>query len=373
MLIGVDASRAVAAERTGTENYSYYLLRALLRADAENRYRLYFNNAPPEGFLPQGERVEWRVMPFPRLWTHLRLSWEMRVDPPDVLFVPSHVLPLLHPPAAVVTVHDLGYLRFPEAHPRGARWYLDLSTRWNARRARRVIVDSRATAEDLVAAYGTPRTKIRLAYPAGAEGLAPEGNPGRLAAVRARYGTGERYLLYVGTLQPRKNLRLLVEAFGRLVGTEGTPDDVRLVLAGRRGWLADEILAAARAADAAGRVVLPGYVPAEDLPALYTGAQAFVYPSLHEGFGLPVLEAMACGAPVICANTSSLPEVAGEAALLVDPHRADDWAAAMGRVLADGALRAALRAAGLGRAGEFTWARCARAVLEALCEAGGGC
>jgi len=371
MLIGIDASRAAGSQRTGTENYSYYLIHALLREDGVNRYRLYLQDAPAEGFLPHNERVEWRVMPWPRLWTHLRLSWEMRAAPPDVLFVPSHVLPIIHPRASVVTVHDLGYLRFPAAHTRAARWYLDLSTRWNARRARRVVVDSQATADDLVAAYGTPRGKIRLAYPAGAEGMAPEADPVRLAAVRERYGTGERYFLYVGTLQPRKNLLLLVRAFGALVAAGRMPEDARLVLAGRRGWLYDEILAAAREAPVAGRVVLPGYVEGADLPALYGGALAFVFPSLHEGFGLPVLEAMACGAPVICSNTSSLPEVAGDAALLVDPHSAEDLAAAMARIVAEPGLREALRARGLRRAEDFSWARCARAVLDAIREAAG--
>ncbi len=369
MLIGIDASRAVRDERTGTENYSWYLIQALLRADPDNRYRLYFNQGPRPGLLPQDERIEWRVMPFPRLWTHLRLSAEVLARPPDVLYVPSHVLPLAHPRRSVVTVHDLGYLRFPEAHTPQQRRYLDWSTRYNARHARRVIVDSLATADDLMTQYGTPQSKLRLAYPAGAEGLAPVSDAVLLAAAQARYGTGVRYLLYVGTLQPRKNLVMLLRAFAALVAHNAIPADIRLVLAGRKGWLYDDIVAEAREGAVEGRVVLPGYVAAEDLPALLSGALAFVFPSLHEGFGLPVLEAMACGTPVICSSASALPEVAGNAALLIDPRDQDRWAEAMMRLCAHPALRDELRAKGLLRATEFSWDRCADGVLEALREA----
>jgi len=369
MLIGIDASRAVRAERTGTENYSWYLIQALLQTDSRNRYRLYFNQGPEPGTFPQDERIEWRVMPFKRLWTHVRLSAEMLRNPPDVLYVPSHVLPLVHPRRSVSTVHDLGYLRFPEAHTPQQRWYLDWSTRYNARHACRVMVDSLATAQDLMAEYGTPQVRLRLAYPAGAGEMSPVTDADRLAAVQARYETGPHYLLYVGTLQPRKNLVMLLRAFAALVAHNSIAPDIRLVLAGRQGWLYDRITAEARDGAIEGRVVLPGYIPAEDLPALLSGALAFLFPSLYEGFGLPVLEAMACGTPVICSNTSALPEVAGDAALLVDPQDQDRWAEAMMRLCTRPALREDLRAKGLVRATAFSWDRCADAVLEAIREA----
>jgi len=362
MLIGIDASRAAGSQRTGTENYSYYLIHALLREDGVNRYRLYLQDAPAEGFLPHNERVEWRVMPWPRLWTHLRLSWEMRAAPPDVLFVPSHVLPIIHPRASVVTVHDLGYLRFPEAHTRAARWYLDLSTRWNARCARRVVVDSQATADDLVAAYGTPRGKIRLAYPAGAEGMAPEADPVRLAAVRERYGTGERYFLYVGTLQPRKNYPVLLQAFAALRKRASLPHTLAIV--GGRGWLTEEIDATIARLGLEDQVQLLGFAPDADLPALYTGASLLAFPSLYEGFGLPALEAMACGTPVVGSTAPSLPEVCGDAALLVDPTDATGLADALERVLTDRELAHTLVARGRRRAAQFRWEDAAANLLS---------
>ncbi|MGD2207579.1 MAG: glycosyltransferase family 1 protein, partial [Anaerolineae bacterium] len=317
MLIGIDASRATAAQRTGTENYSLHLIRALLTQDKAHRFRLYFNQPPLPRLLPGV--AEQRVIPLPRLWTHFRLSWEMLTHPPDLLFVPSHVLPLIHPRHSVVTVHDLGYHYYPETHTLFQNVYLRWSTRFNAHAAARVLADSQATRRDLVQFYRIPQEKIVVVYPGRDETLAPITDPALLAAVRARYRLSEPYLLYVGTLHPRKNLVRLVQAFAQLPSPQSPMSSIQLVLAGKKGWLYHEIDAEIRRLGLAERVVLTGFVPDADLPALLSGALACVFPSLHEGFGFPVLEAMACGTPVVCSNASSLPEVAGDAALLVDP------------------------------------------------------
>ena len=207
MLIGIDASRATRPQRTGTENYSLYLLRHLLATDSHHRYRLYFDVPPPRGLFPPQGNWEARVIPFPRLWTHLRLSAEMARHPPDLLFVPAHVIPLLHPPS-VVTVHDLGYLYYPEAHRLLDRLYLDLSTRFNARVARHIIADSEATKKDLVERYGIPGGKITVVYP----GCIPLQGSRSPQEVIERYGLPEGYILHLGTLHPRKNLLRLMEA-----------------------------------------------------------------------------------------------------------------------------------------------------------------
>ena len=357
MLIGIDASRAVAARPTGTEVYSQRLIRALLQLESPHRFRLYFRSQPPSGAFPGAER---RVVPFPRAWTHLRLSWEMASRPPDALFVPAHVLPLIHPRTSLVTVHDLGYLHFPAAHPLGQRLYLDLSTRWNARVAVHVLADSQATRADLVARYGTPPEKITVAYPGRDEALAPARDPAAVEAVKARYGIDGRYFLYLGTLQPRKNLSRLIAAFGRL------RSDAVLVLAGKRGWLYQDLFAQVRRLGLEGRVHFPGYVPDDDKAILLSAALAFVFPSLYEGFGLPVLEAQACGCPVVASATSSLPEVAGDAALLVDPTDVEGIAVALERVAADPALRATLIERGFSNVRRFSWDACARTVLGAI-------
>jgi glycosyltransferase involved in cell wall biosynthesis len=362
MDIGIDASRAARRERTGTENYSLHLIRALLDLESPHRFRLYFNQRPAANLFPHSPQAEWRVIPFARLWTHVRLAAEILVRAPDVLFVPAHVLPLTHPPS-VATIHDLGYCHFPEAHTRRARLYLEWGTRHNARASRLVIADSRATRDDLVRLYGVPQRKTRVAYPGIRPGLAPVHEHAAIDRVLDKYGIPRPYLLYVGTLQPRKNLLRLIEAFAAL------PDGHVLVLAGKKGWLYSDILERAQRSGVGHRVIFTGYVPDDDLPALLSGAQLFVFPSLYEGFGLPVLEAMACGIPVVCSDTSSLPEVAGDAALLVPPTDVSALAAAMSRALTDAELRSTLVRRGMEQAAQFTWQRCAEKVLQALEEA----
>jgi glycosyltransferase involved in cell wall biosynthesis len=260
---------------------------------------------------------------------------------------------------SVVTVHDLGYRYFPGAHPARQRRYLDWSTRFSARAATHVLADSVATQRDLTHFYGVHPAKISVVYPGRDETLVRV-DP---AAVRARYGLSPDYLLHVGTLQPRKNLIRLMEAAGTL---RPRWPGLQLVLAGQPGWQSAPILALARAN--ADWVRLLDYVPDADLPGLYSGARAFVFPSLYEGFGFPVLEAMACGTPVVCANTSSLPEVAGEAALLVDPEDTSALAGALVRLLEAAALRERLIAMGLEQVRRFSWARAASETLNILAQ-----
>ncbi len=375
MLIGIDASRATSRRRTGTENYSLHLIREVLAVSGGHSLRLYFNEAPAPDLFPDG--AVRRIMPFPRLWTHLRLSWEMLRDAPDLLFVPSHVLPLAHPPRCVVTIHDLGYHYYPQAHTLSQNLYLRWSTRYNARTARRVLADSEATRGDLIHFYGTPADKIDVVYPGRDEALLPVSDLAALADVRARYGLANPYLLYVGTLHPRKNLVRLVEAFALLLEALGSrrepaSQDLQLVLAGQKGWLYEEIFGRVRRLGLTDRVVFTGYLPGADLPALLSGALAFVFPSLHEGFGLPVLEAMSCGTPVVCSDASSLPEVAGDAALLVDPLDTEAWAEALGQILRDDALRRTLVERGFRQVRRFSWRRCAEQTLRILEDVGHG-
>jgi glycosyltransferase involved in cell wall biosynthesis len=374
MLIGIDASRSTAGQRTGTENYSLFLIRELLAMGLEHRFRLYFNQAPPPALFPDNADV--RTMPFPRLWTHLRLSWEMLASTPDLLFVPAHVLPLIHPRRTIVTVHDLGYLYFPEAHTLTQNAYLRWSTRHNARSASRVLADSEATRQDLVGRLQIPADKIRVIYPGRDESLSPVQDPNLLASVRDRYGIPETYLLYVGTLHPRKNLVRLVQAFALLFqspisSSQSSMPNLHLVLAGQKGWLYEDLFAEIRRLGLEERVRLTGYVPDADLPPLLSGAVAFVYPSLHEGFGLPVLEAMSCGTPVVCSSTSSLPEVAGDAALLVDPLDVEAWAQSLHQVAADQELRRSLVERGHLQIQRFSWQRCASETLQVFEELAG--
>jgi glycosyltransferase involved in cell wall biosynthesis len=365
MLFGIDASRAAYAQRTGTENYSLFLIRALLEQDQQNSYRLYFSQPPGEGLFAPRPSLQMRVIPFPRLWTHLRLSWEMLTAPPDVLFVPAHVLSLWHPRRCLVTVHDLGYLHYPEAHTTWAQRYLQWSTAFNVRVAAQVIADSEATKRDLIQYCQAQPERIHVIYPGYDPTLRPAHDKARLDSVCGRYGIHTPYFVHVGTLQPRKNLVRLLEAFVAVV-QEG--QDVHLVLAGKKGWLYEPLFARVRDLRLEDRVHFTDYLPQDDLPVLLTGARAFVLPSLYEGFGFPILEAMACGTPVICSNVSSLPEVAGDAAMLVNPLDTGQLASAMHRLLHDDALAKDLAARGLTQASLFSWERCAQQVLALLCQ-----
>jgi glycosyltransferase involved in cell wall biosynthesis len=278
-----------------------------------------------------------------------------------VTFVPSHTLPFWSPGPAVVTVHDLGYIYIPEAHPSFARRYLAWSTRHSARRAVHIIADSLATAKDLAAHYGVDQHKMTVIYPGVDESLAPVTGPDALAVVRQKYGLPERYLLFIGTLQPRKNIARIVQGYAQWRQTSPETHDVALVLAGQQGWLYDPGWTTGVEG-----VILPGYVDDDDIAALYSGALALVFPTLHEGFGFPVLEAMRCGTPVITSTTSSLPEVAGDAALLVNAREPGDIAAAIGRVVADERLRVDLITKGTQQTHAFTWIHTAQHTLHVL-------
>lgn len=371
MRIGVDISRLGVAARTGTEQYTYELLKALARIDRRNDYTLYANGLPA-ALPPLGPNMLLCSMPFPRLWTHARLSLELALHRIDSLFVPAHVLPLWHPPRSVVTIHDLGYEHFPEAHPPLHRRYLRLSTLWSARAAAHLIAVSAATRDDLVRLYRVPPEKISVVHHGVSPRFRPVDDRAVQAAVQTRYGITPPYFLYVGTIQPRKNLVRVIEAFAGIgdgrwtMGNRSGSQRPSLVLGGKRGWLTEEIERRAAELGIADQVRFTGYIDDQDLPALLSGALAFVFPSLYEGFGMPVLEAMACGTPVLTSATSSLPEIAGDAALLVDPTNTDALAAALTRLADDVAFRTDLRQRGLARAAHFTWERCAQETLRVV-------
>ncbi|MEP6775257.1 MAG: glycosyltransferase family 1 protein [Chloroflexota bacterium] len=369
--IGIDASRAVIAQRTGTEHYSASLLRALAELpEARDRAVVLYVNL--ENTRQAQERLRfalpetWRVraIPFPRLWTHVRLSAEMVMRRPGVLFVPSHVVPLLHPRKTVITVHDLGYFVYPQAHTRLSRFYLRVSTWFSVRSAKRVIAISRATKRDLVKYYGVPTGKVRVVYHGCDPVFKPVRDEKTLEDVAARYGVGRPYCLHVGTLQPRKNLGMLVEAWRLL--RERMEQPPMLLLAGKRGWLYESLFEQVQRAELEELVKFADYVDRDDLPALYSRALALAFPSLYEGFGLPPLEAMSCGTPVICSNATSLPEVVGDAGIVLDPTDVEAWADAVQSIAENADERERLSQRGLAQAKQFTWERCARETWDVL-------
>lgn len=365
MLVGIDASRTTVQHPTGTEIYALHLTRRLLGYDSNAHFRLYFRDNPPSDLFTQAGHVERRVIRAPRLWTHLGLRGELRRAPPDVLFIPAHVVPWRPPVPCVVTVHDLGYRYFPEAHPLRDRLYLDWATRYSARAAVGVIADSESTKRDLVKFYHISPGKITVAYPGINPLLKPIRDPSALDAMRQRYDLPARYILHVGTLQPRKNLSRLVEAYARVRAK--LPDPPALVLAGGKGWLYDDLFRQVERLGLTRYVHFPGHVPPDhNLAAMYSASDLYVFPSLFEGFGFPVVEAMRCQVPVVCSDTSSLPELAGDAALTVPPTDVGALADAMLRVLTDDTLRQKMVERGRTQAARFTWEACAGRVWGVL-------
>jgi glycosyltransferase involved in cell wall biosynthesis len=300
------------------------------------------------------------LMQLPRL-----LPLEMAHPSADVFHATNYTAPRTRRTPLVVTVHDLALARFPELGTPTLRRLVG-RVRRTAAAARRVIADSESTARDLRELLSVAPEKIRVVYP----GCPAHFRPLALEAcapVLRRHGVTPPYLLHVGTLEPRKNLVGLLRAYRRVAAAHA--DAPGLVLAGARGWGTDAVLHAIEELGLRERVTLTGAVPSSDLPALYGAAAAFVYPSLYEGFGFPVLEAMACATPVITADVASLPEVVGDAALRVDPRDDAALAAAITRVLTDQEIRESLRRAGPARARTFTWERCARETLAVYGEA----
>jgi len=357
-VFGIDASRSTAKQRTGTETYSLQLIRALLQLPARHCWRLYFRDEPPPGLFPASARIEQRIIPFPRLWTHVRLGAELALRTPAGLFVPAHTLPLFCPAPTVVTVHDLGYLHFPSMHPRRQRAYLHWSTRHSARNATHIIADSEATRNDLINYYHTDPKRITVVYP----GFDPA--PFAAAPVTpALLDLPETYLLHVGTIQPRKGLSFLLEALSALRDHPARPT---LVCAGRPGWMYGPIMRQVEALRLKKRVRFLDYVPHEHLRALYRQASMLLLPSLYEGFGFTPLESMAAGTPVICSLAGSLPEVVGDAALTVPARDAAGLAVAIRRLLEETDLRKRLIAKGLQRCHQFPLQHSAEKTLTVL-------
>jgi len=372
MNVGV-AFYAHGAERDGIGWATTYLLRHLLAAESAHCFTV-LTNLPAAtvrhelGESPRLRVVSFRMRPY-TLWEQVGLPAAIARHGVEVFHSPLG-LPVLCPVPSLTTVHDVCFLTHPETFTRRMRTYFRVFLPLATRRARLVLTVSEASARALVELLAVPRDKIRVVPNGIATDLAPVTDPAMLRRVRRRYRLPEAFVLYVGTLEPRKNLVRLVDACARLWRAGRL--DQRLVLVGKRGWLADDLFRFVERTGCGDRVVLPGYVAREDLAAVYSAASAFVYPSLCEGFGLPPLEAMACGTPVVASRATSLPEVLGDAARLVDPLDVDALAEAIRAVTEDGALRARLRTSGLARARGFTWEAAARRMLAVYDEVASG-
>lgn len=375
MRIGIDYTSA-ARQRAGIGRYTRELVAALLSLEGPHQYTIFAaaGGLKDDDWRMELQRRDVRLRTLPlnddwlaRLWHRLRLPIPVEVvtGPLEVFYSPDFALPpTVGSTETLLTVHDLSFMHHPGAFVPSLQRYLERVVPRSIDRADLVLADSAHTRADLTTLFDVSPEDVKVIYPGVDSRFQPESEPGERERLHDRYGIGirdEPYVLSVGTLQPRKNYVRLIEGFIQFQEETGT--SAHLLIAGGRGWLYDDILAEAQKYES---VRLLGFVEDEDLPALYRGANVFAFTSLYEGFGLPVLEAMACGTPVVCSNTSSLPEVAGDSALLVDPQSPDELIEAMIRAFGDEGLREEMVDRGLAQAAGFTWERSARQLLGVI-------
>lgn len=365
MRIAIDA-HSVGAKLGGNESYAVNLIESLAQIDDVNDYTLYVTTAEARDRFHQrwpNFKVRTTLPHTPLIRIPLTLSAELRKHPVDVLHV-QFTAPPFCPCPVVVSIHDLSFEHLPYTFRRRSRTQLRLTVRHSARRAAKILTLSEHTRRDVIDTYGIEPSRITAIPLAAPAHFYPVEDYRELQRVRHNYGIDGPYILSVGSIQPRKNLARLVKAYASLRGKYAQTELPKLVLAGKCAWLYDETLRALEQTGVTKSVILTGYVPETDLPALYSGALCFVYPSYFEGFGLPPLEAMKCGAPVIVGNKTSLPEVVGDAALTVDPFDTSSIAAAIESLINDSVLRRELSVKGRKRAELFDWRETARQTLR---------
>ena len=360
MKIAVDV-HSLGTRAAGNETYYRQLLRGLVQDQSSNHYTLFYTHAEALRSAQTDRRFHWVAIPrnpLPRLC--LSLPHLLRKSPPDV-FHCQYIRPVGVACKTVVTIHDLSHEHFPEMA--GALEVLAMRklVRATARRADRILTVSSFCARDIARTYGVAEEKISVAYPAVAEKFQPRPKGPAQEHLTRAYGIQPPFLLYVGRIQARKNLPRLMEAYARARGKGVT---ARLVLVGKPDYGAEQVFARIEELGLRDSVILPGYVQADDLPLFYNAAEAFLFPSIFEGFGLPVVEGMASGLPVVTSFGSSLEEVAGDAALLADPASTDSLADAILRILSDETLRRTLVERGLHRSAQFTVQNFAASVLD---------
>jgi glycosyltransferase involved in cell wall biosynthesis len=368
MKIGIDYTSA-AAQGAGIGRYTRELMRALLALPSDNSYSFFYasrNRVDKSNFQPPTSNL--RRLPIHdkwlmRVWQRLQIPIpvELIVGKVDLFHSPDFTLPPTLPGVpTLLTVHDLSFVRDPESAWPSLRDFLNKAVPRSVKRATHVLADSVATKDDLIELFGTPAEKITVLHSGVAARFVPIRDQAEIDRVCAKYQLPRPFILSVGTLQPRKNYGRLIEAFAQLVAGRNA---WHLVIIGGKGWMYDTIFEQVKRSGLEGRVHFPGFVDEADLPALYSAADLFAYVSLYEGFGLPLLEAMACGTPVIGSNTSSLPEVIGEVGLQVDPRNVNDITNALQRMLVQAELRTRSIELGMERAKLFTWEKAARELL----------
>lgn len=369
MIIGIDGNEANVDNRVGIGEYAFELLQQFSRFKTHNlEFVIYLKNKPKRDMPSQTAGWSYRVIGPKKLWTQIGLPISLFKDRPrpDVFFSPTHYAPRFSTMPVVISIMDLSYIYFPEMFKAQDLYQLRSWTAYSAKRAKRILTISKSSKNDIIKVYKIPPERVVVTYP-GVK-LKSQNSKFKMTTensklIKEKYGINGEYILFVGTLQPRKNLVRLIEAHSILVSKY---PNISLVIVGKKGWLYEEIMASPKKFGIENKVKFLDFVADSDLSLLYQNAQFFVLPSLYEGFGLPVLEAMKNGCPVVISNVSSLPEAGGDAAIYVDPDDVGDIAAKMQELILNSKLRKELIAKGYQQVKKFSWEKTAKETLRVL-------
>jgi len=363
MNIGIDASRAFIKERTGTEEYSYQLIKHLAMMDLKNHQIFLYVRKNAIINVDLSDNFKLKFISPNKLWTQIGLASEMIKNKPAVLFIPAYAIPQIHPAKTIVTIHGLEYRYFPECYSLKERLLLEFNTKFSIKSASKIIVPSESTKKDLIKFYGTEENKIKVIH----HGISSI----KYQILNSKQNKKDFDILFIGRLEKRKNVTSLIKAFDIFkkniqYSIPSTQDNIQLTLVGKAGFEFQEIKKVIQKSLYKDNIILRNYISESERNKLYQNADLFILPSFYEGFGLPVLEAMSYDIPVICSNNSSLPEIAGDAALLINPNDIEKIAEAMKKVFSDNSLRNKMIEKGFKNVERFSWEKCAKETMGVL-------
>ncbi|MCX6809159.1 MAG: glycosyltransferase family 1 protein [Candidatus Berkelbacteria bacterium] len=361
MIIGIDASRSNVKQKTGTEYYSYEIIKNLILSNEDN-FRLY--SKTKLDYLEPKPNVENKVMKFPKLWSQVRLSFEMIKNPPDVLFEPAHTIPVFHPKKTVVTLHDVGFKYFPQLYTPLERYYHNFSMGFSVKHATKIIAISEATKKDLMDIYNADEKRISVIYHGfDKEKYYPLKQDEKISEKIIKL---KPYIYFIGRLEAKKNIVNLIKAYGIL--RENPEINHKLVLAGRPGYQYEEIKEEVLKLplNIQKDVIEPGYILDEEVSEYMRNGSIFAFPSRFEGFGMPLVEAMASGVPIVASNTTSIPEIVSDAGLLCSPDDYQKIASNLEKIISSNGLRVELIEKGLKRSKIFDWEIASKKTLEVI-------
>jgi glycosyltransferase involved in cell wall biosynthesis len=363
MIIGIDGNEANVERKVGIGEYAYELLKQFSKITLPNvKFVVYLKSSPRVDMPPPSSSFSYKIVTPTKMWTQFALPISLFFGKrPDVFFTPSHYGPRISPVPTVISVMDLSFIRFPELFAKKDLYQLKNWTAYSAKNAKKILTISEFSKNDIINEYKKDRKNVVVTYPGIKPNLSINKNM-NINDLKKKFGINKEYILFVGTLQPRKNISKLIEAFSKI------DKDIQLVIVGKKGWLYEDILKAPVKFNVENKVKFLDFVEDSELPLLYKNALCFVLPSLYEGFGLPVLEAMKNGCPVITSNVSSLPEAGGDAAEYFDPENVDEMKKKIEKVIEDKKLREEMIKKGFAQIKKFSWEKTAKDTLKELME-----